>query len=67
MALDIDPASRSHGRLIDCCHETFPFELHGVCDSLWELLRLVLDSNGEDWSWPAVLRYGVDFAKPDGD
>ncbi|MCU0866593.1 MAG: SMI1/KNR4 family protein [Planctomycetes bacterium] len=64
VALDVDPSSRSHGRLIDCHHETFPFELPGICDSVWELLRLVLDSNGEDWSWPAVLRYGVDFADP---
>jgi hypothetical protein len=66
VAVDVDRASPSCGRLVDCFHETFPFELHGVCDSIWELLHLVVDSRGHDWLWPAVLRYGVDFAESRG-
>ncbi len=62
VAVDVQPGSSSFGRLIDCFHETFPFELHGVCDSVWELLDLVLTSAGEEWLWPAALRYGVDYA-----
>lgn len=62
VALDVDPASPSFGRLLDCFHETFPFELHRVCNTMWELLDLVLGSAGDEWLWPAVLRYGVDFA-----
>lgn len=63
VAIDVDPASRSHGRAIDCSHETFPWELHGVCDSIWGLLRLALDSGGKEWIWPSVVAYGVDFAE----
>ncbi|MCK6545427.1 SMI1/KNR4 family protein [Myxococcota bacterium] len=64
VAVDVDSASPSYGRMIDCFHETFPFELHGVCDSAWELLSLVLRSAGAEWLWPAAVRYGVDFAVP---
>ena len=63
VGIDLDPRSRSHARLIDCFHETFPYELCGVCDSLAELLGLILDSKGQEWLWPAARAYNVDFAE----
>jgi hypothetical protein len=64
VAMDLDPESKSHSRLIDCFHETFPYELPGVCNSMQELLALILDSKGQEWSWPAARAYDVDFAEP---
>jgi len=63
VGIDLDPRSDSFGRLIDCSHETFPDELSGICDSLSGLFKLILESNGEEWLWPAVLAYDVDFAE----
>ncbi len=40
VGIDLDPRKESFGRLIDCSHETFPFELFGICDSLHAMLRL---------------------------
>jgi len=63
VGIDLDPQSKSFSRLIDCSHETFPYELSGVCDSLSAALELILECNGQEWLWPAVLRYDVDFAE----
>jgi hypothetical protein len=63
VAIDLDRASKSYSRLIDCFHETFPYELFGICESLQEMLALVLDSKGQDWIWQAAHAYDVDFAE----
>ena len=63
VGIDLNPRSNSFGRLIDCSHETFPDELSGVSDSLSAALELVLECNGQEWLWPAVLAYDVDFAE----
>ena len=63
VGIDLDPASKSYSRLVDCFHETFPYELFGICDSLQDMLALVLDSNGQDWIWQAARAYDVDFAE----
>jgi len=62
VGIDLDPGSEAFSRLVDCSHETFPDELFGICDSLVDGLRLILESNGQEWLWPAVLAYDVDFA-----
>lgn len=63
VGIDLEPESKSFTRLIDCSHETFPYELFGVCDSVRAVLALIIESQGRDWLWPAVLAYHVDFAK----
>jgi hypothetical protein len=63
VAMGLDQESKGYSRLIDCSHETFPHELFGVCDSLQDMLALILDSKDEEWIWPAVRASGVDFAE----
>lgn len=63
VAMGLDRESRCYSRLVDCSHETFPHELFGVCDSLREMLALILDSKDEEWIWPAASASGVDFAE----
>lgn len=63
VGIDLDPQSKSFSRLVDCSHETFPYELFGVCDSLSAALQLILECHGQEWLWPAVLAYDVDFAE----
>jgi SMI1 / KNR4 family (SUKH-1) len=63
VGVDLEPGSASFGRFVDCFHETFPDELPGVCDSLAALLTLILESDGDEWLWPAALAYDVDFAE----
>jgi hypothetical protein len=63
VGIDLDPRSESFSRVIDCSHETFPYELFGICDSLEAALSLIVESAGEEWLWPAVLAYDVDFAE----
>ena len=62
VGLDLDRQSKSYSRLIDCFHETFPYELFGICDSMQEMLTLILDSKGQDWIWQAARAYDVHFA-----
>ena len=62
VAINVDSASEYYLKLVDCSHETFPDELLGVCDSLPELLMLVLNSSGNEWLWPAALEYGKDYS-----
>lgn len=66
LAVDFDSASPTADLVLCCDHETFPYELFGVCDSVWEMLRLALDSDGAEWIWPAVLAYGRDFGTSEG-
>jgi hypothetical protein len=63
VGIDLDPTSKSFSRLIDCSHETFPYELFGICDSSTSALKLILESDGREWVWPAVLAYDTDFAE----
>lgn len=63
VAMGLDRESPGYSWLIDCSHETFPHELSGVCDSLQELLALILDSKDKEWIWPAARSSGVDFAE----
>ena len=63
VAMGFERESRFYSRLIDCSHETFPYELFGVCDSLQEMLALILDSKDEEWIWPAARATGIDFAE----
>ena len=63
VAIGLDRAHASYGRIVDCSHETFPHELCGVCDSLEALLTLVLDSDDEEWIWPAACESGIDYAE----
>lgn len=63
VAIGLDRAQASYGKIIDCSHETFPHELFGICDSLRELLTLVLNSGDEEWIWPAACESGVDYAE----
>jgi len=63
IAIDLDPKSKSYSKIIDCFHETFPYELCGVCDSLQDLLALILNSEGKEWVWPAARKYDLDFAE----
>ncbi len=63
VAMGLDPKSRCYSRLIDCSHETFPYELLGVCNSLQDMLALILDSKDEEWIWPAAQASGVDFVE----
>ena len=63
VAIGLDRTQASYGKLVDCSHETFPYELSGVCESLQDLLALVLDSGDEDWLWPAARDSGVDYAE----
>ncbi len=59
----LDSGSPSFGTIVDCSHETFPFELGVVAESLQEMLRLLLESEGREWVWPAVLANGRDLAE----
>jgi len=63
VAMELDRDSKGYSRLIDCFHETFPHELFGVCNSLQEMLALILESKCQEWIWPAARAYGVDFAE----
>lgn len=63
VAMDVDPVSSSFGCLVDCSHETFPYELGLVSDSLEGMLELLLSSRGNEWIWPAVLASGRDLAQ----
>ncbi|MEN9361689.1 MAG: / family [Verrucomicrobiota bacterium] len=63
VGIGIDPELPTYGKLIDCDHETFPFELFGICDSIEELLKLILASKGDEWTGAAALKYNVDFAE----
>lgn len=63
VAIGLDRAHASYGKIVDCSHETFPYELSGVCESLQDLLTPVLDSGDEDWLWPAARDSGVDIAE----
>ena len=63
VAIQTDRFSSLFGKIVDCSHETFPDELFGVCDSVTEMLRLALNSEGREWIWPAARAYGVDFAR----
>jgi hypothetical protein len=63
VAMGLDPKSRCYSKLVDCSHETFAYELFGVCDSLQDMLALILDSKDEEWIWPAARASGVDFAE----
>jgi len=63
VAMGLDRESRCYSRLVDCSHETFPYELFGVCDSLRDMLAFILDSKDEEWIWPAAQAAGVDFAE----
>lgn len=62
VAIGLDRTHASYGRIVDCSHETFPHELSGVCESLQDMLTLVLDSRDEEWIWPAARGSGVDYA-----
>ena len=53
----LDLASAHPSRAIYCAIETSPFELRGVCGSVWEMLSMVVESGGKEWLWPAVLAY----------
>lgn len=66
LGVDFDPSSPTHGMVLFCDHETFPYELAGVCDSVEEMLRLALDSKGAEWIWPAAVAYGRDFGMSEG-
>jgi hypothetical protein len=63
LAVQTERFSSLCGKVVDCYHETFPFEILGVCDSVAEMLRLALDSEGREWIWPAARKYGVDYAR----
>jgi len=63
VAMGLDPKSRCYSRLVDCSHETFPYELFGICDSLQDMLTLILNSNDQEWIWPAAQASDVDFAE----
>ena len=63
VGMGLDPESSFYSRLVDCSHETFPYELFGVCNSLKEMLALILDSKDEEWIWSAARASGVDFAE----
>lgn len=54
----LDLASAHPSRAIYCAIETFPFELRGVCESVWEMMSMIVESGGREWLWPAVLAYG---------
>jgi hypothetical protein len=62
VAIDLNPESPNFGFLVDCCHETFPYELGLVSETLQGMLELLLASEGEEWVWPAVLASGRDLA-----
>jgi hypothetical protein len=63
VGMGLDPESSCYSRLVDCSHETFPYELFQVCDSLKEMIALILESKDEEWIWPAARASGVDFAE----
>lgn len=63
LAIGLDRAHASYGRIVDCSHETFPHELCGVSDSLEALLTLILDSGDEEWIWPAARASGIDYSE----
>lgn len=63
LAVQTDRFSSLFGKVVDCHHETFPSEILGVCNSVEEMLRLALDSEGREWIWPAARQYGVDYAR----
>jgi hypothetical protein len=65
VAIGLDRESKCYARIVDCSHETFPYELFGVCDSVTDMLALILDSKDEEWIWPAARASGVDFAESD--
>jgi len=44
LCIDMDVVG--NGRIVYCAIETFPDEVLGVCDSLWELLALLLNGGG---------------------
>lgn len=67
VGIDLDPAHSSYGVVLDCFHETFPYEIGGVCNSAWHMLELLLDSGGDDWIWPAVVAYRRDFSEGNGE
>src|SRR4029077_1079343 len=54
VGIGLDRESRCYSRLVDCSHETYPYELFGVCDSLQDMLALILESKNEEWIWPAA-------------
>jgi hypothetical protein len=62
VAIDLNPASPNFGFIVDCSHETFPYELGLVSEALQGMLELLLASGGEEWVWPAVLASGSDLA-----
>ncbi|MCB9627111.1 MAG: hypothetical protein H6725_07045 [Sandaracinaceae bacterium] len=63
LAIQTDRFSAHFGRIVDCHHETYPYEILGVCDSIVEMLRLVLDCEGREWMWPAAQAYDVNYAR----
>jgi len=63
VGMGLDPRSGCYSRLVDCSHETFPYELFGVCDSVAEMLALIIESKDQEWIWPAARASGVDFAE----
>ncbi|MFK7898929.1 MAG: SMI1/KNR4 family protein [Myxococcota bacterium] len=63
VALDMDPTSSTLGFVVDCSHETFPFELGLVAESISEMLDLLNRSGGAEWVWPAVVVSGRDLAE----
>jgi hypothetical protein len=63
VAMGLNPKSNCFSRIVYCSHETYPHELFLVCDSLQDMLALVLDCNGQDWVSPAARANDVDFAR----
>ncbi|MFG6486537.1 SMI1/KNR4 family protein [Roseateles sp. BYS78W] len=63
VAMGLDREGPGYAQLIDCSHETFPHELLRVCGSIPDFLALVLDSQDDEWIWPAARVSGVDFAE----
>jgi hypothetical protein len=55
--LGVDLASASPGRILYFPIETFPEEVHEVCDSVWDVVSMILDGGGRDWLLPAVKAY----------
>jgi len=62
VAIGLDRESKCYSQLVDCCHETYPYELFAVCNSIQGMLDLILESKGEEWIWPAARACGIDLA-----